>query len=30
MKWRAIPAHFGGTWFLPLVGAYYRFQDSRS
>jgi glycine/D-amino acid oxidase-like deaminating enzyme len=30
MKWRAIPAHFGGTWFLPFVGAYYRFQDSRT
>lgn len=25
--WPAIPGHFGDPWFLPLVGAYYRFQD---
>lgn len=25
--WPAIPGHFGNPWFLPLVGAYYRFQD---
>jgi glycine/D-amino acid oxidase-like deaminating enzyme len=25
--WPAIPGHFGKPWFLPLVGAYYRFQD---
>jgi hypothetical protein len=30
LKWRAIPAHFGGTWYLPLVGAYYKFKDARS
>lgn len=26
-SWPAIPGHFGKPWFLPLVGAYYRFQD---
>lgn len=25
--WPAIPGHFGPPWFLPLVGAYYRFKD---
>lgn len=25
--WPAIPGHFGKPWFLPIVGAYYRFQD---
>jgi glycine/D-amino acid oxidase-like deaminating enzyme len=25
--WPAIPGHFGRPWFLPLVGAYYRYQD---
>jgi glycine/D-amino acid oxidase-like deaminating enzyme len=25
--WPAIPGHFGTPWFLPIVGAYYRFQD---
>ena len=25
--WPAIPGHFGQPWFLPMVGAYYRFQD---
>ena len=25
--WPAIPGHFGPTWFLPFVGAYYRLQD---
>lgn len=25
--WPAIPGHFGKPWFLPVVGAYYRFQD---
>ena len=25
--WPAIPGHFGPTWFLPLVGAYYKLQD---
>ncbi|PTQ12699.1 FAD-dependent oxidoreductase [Sphingomonas oleivorans] len=26
--WPAIPGHFGPPWFLPFVGAYYRFQDA--
>lgn len=26
-EWPAIPGHFGRPWFLPIVGAYYRFQD---
>jgi glycine/D-amino acid oxidase-like deaminating enzyme len=25
--WPAIPGYFGRPWFLPLVGAYYRYQD---
>jgi glycine/D-amino acid oxidase-like deaminating enzyme len=25
--WPSIPGHFGKPWFLPVVGAYYRFQD---
>jgi glycine/D-amino acid oxidase-like deaminating enzyme len=25
--WPAIPGHFGRPWFLPFIGAYYRFQD---
>ena len=25
--WPAIPGHFGPPWFLPMVGAYYRFKD---
>lgn len=25
--WPAIPGHFGPPWFLPFIGAYYRFQD---
>jgi glycine/D-amino acid oxidase-like deaminating enzyme len=25
--WPAIPGHFGKPWFLPFVGAYYRFKD---
>lgn len=29
LNWPAIPGHFGKPWFLPLVGAYYRYQDSR-
>ncbi|HXR00795.1 MAG TPA: FAD-binding oxidoreductase [Pseudomonas sp.] len=29
LDWPAVPGHFGKPWFLPLVGAYYRFQDSR-
>jgi len=27
LDWPAIPGHFGKPWFLPVVGAYYRFQD---
>ena len=27
--WPAIPGHFGRPWFLPFVGAYYRYQDWR-
>lgn len=29
LKWPAVPGHFGTPWFLPLVGAYYRYQDQR-
>jgi glycine/D-amino acid oxidase-like deaminating enzyme len=25
--WPAIPGHFGKPWFLPFVGAYYRYRD---
>ncbi|MEZ5498856.1 MAG: FAD-binding oxidoreductase [Steroidobacteraceae bacterium] len=25
--WPPIPGYFGRPWFLPLVGAYYRYQD---
>ncbi|TDO95296.1 NAD(P)/FAD-dependent oxidoreductase [Marinomonas balearica] len=27
LDWRPVPGHFGKPWFLPIVGAYYRFQD---
>jgi glycine/D-amino acid oxidase-like deaminating enzyme len=27
LEWPAIPGHFGKPWFLPFIGAYYRFQD---
>lgn len=27
LPWPAVPGHFGTPWFLPLVGAYYRFLD---
>jgi glycine/D-amino acid oxidase-like deaminating enzyme len=27
MDWPAIPMHFGKPWFLPVVGAFYRFKD---
>ncbi|ANY84011.1 hypothetical protein BB934_37745 (plasmid) [Microvirga ossetica] len=27
MPWPAIPGHFGRPWFLPIVGAYYKFKD---
>ena len=26
-EWPAIPGHFGKPWFLPFVGAYYRYRD---
>ncbi|MBP0625329.1 NAD(P)/FAD-dependent oxidoreductase [Cupriavidus consociatus] len=29
LDWPAIPGHFGKPWFLPIVGAYYRWQDWR-
>jgi glycine/D-amino acid oxidase-like deaminating enzyme len=28
--WKAIPGHWGPPWFLPVVGAYYRYQDRRN
>jgi glycine/D-amino acid oxidase-like deaminating enzyme len=27
LPWPAIPGHLGKPWFLPLVGAWYRFLD---
>lgn len=27
LPWPAIPGHLGQPWFLPLVGAYYKFKD---
>ncbi|AQH05432.1 FAD-dependent oxidoreductase (plasmid) [Burkholderia sp. KK1] len=27
LEWPAIPGHFGKPWFLPVIGAYYRWQD---
>lgn len=29
IDWPAVPGHFGPPWFLPFVGAYYRYQDWR-
>ncbi|KFC70550.1 Oxidoreductase [Bosea sp. LC85] len=29
LAWSAVPGHFGPPWFLPFVGAYYRYQDWR-
>ena len=29
LPWPAVPGHFGKPWFLPLVGAYYRYLDWR-
>jgi len=26
-EWPAIPGYFGKPWFLPIVGAYYRYKD---
>lgn len=27
LDWPAVPGHFGPTWFLPFVGAYYKIKD---
>lgn len=27
LPWPAVPGHFGPPWFMPFVGAYYRFKD---
>jgi glycine/D-amino acid oxidase-like deaminating enzyme len=27
LPWPAIPGHLGQPWFLPIVGAYYKFKD---
>ena len=27
LPWTAVPGHFGTPWFLPIVGAYYRYRD---
>lgn len=27
LDWPSVPGHFGKPWFLPFVGAYYRWQD---
>lgn len=27
LSWPAIPGHLGKPWFLPMVGAWYKFQD---
>ncbi|KQM27036.1 MULTISPECIES: NAD(P)/FAD-dependent oxidoreductase [unclassified Sphingomonas] len=29
LPWPAIPGHYGKPWFLPLVGAYYKWKDMR-
>ena len=29
LPWPAVPGHFGKPWFLPAVGAYYRYLDWR-
>jgi glycine/D-amino acid oxidase-like deaminating enzyme len=29
LPWPAIPGHFGPPWFMPFVGAWYRYQDWR-
>ncbi|WP_244818305.1 FAD-binding oxidoreductase [Caballeronia sp. Lep1P3] len=28
LSWPAIPGHFGKPWFLPIVGAWYRYKDA--
>ncbi|WP_213881665.1 FAD-binding oxidoreductase [Pseudomonas sp. dw_358] len=30
LDWPAIPGHFGKPWFLPVVGAWYKWQDRRA
>ena len=27
LDWPSVPGHFGKPWFLPVIGAYYRWQD---
>ena len=27
LPWKAIPGHFGPPWFMPFVGAYYKWKD---
>ena len=27
LAWPPVFGHFGPPWFMPLVGAYYRFKD---
>ena len=27
LPWKAIPGHFGPPWFMPFVGAYYKWRD---
>ena len=27
LAWQTVPGHYGKPWFLPVVGAYYRFKD---
>lgn len=29
LSWPPIPGHFGPPWFMPFVGAWYRYQDWR-
>ena len=30
LEWPAVVGHFGKAWFLPFVGAWYRFKDRRN
>jgi len=30
LPWPQVPGHFGKPWFLPFVGAYYKFKDKIS
>jgi glycine/D-amino acid oxidase-like deaminating enzyme len=27
LPWKAIPGHFGPPWFMPFVGAFYKWKD---